>query len=518
MRLSELVAGLQVVPPGADPEIMEITEDSRRVRAGALFVAVPGAQLDGHAYIADAVSRGAAAIVAERTGAVPPGVPAVRVPSSRAALALVAARFHRMPASTLSLVGFTGTFGKTSTSEILRALLDAAGARTGVLGSLGARYRDFYDPGRGLTTPAPVELHRSLGGLEAAGADTVILEVTSHALMMNRVDGLRFSGGLLAAIMPGEHTDFHRTYDDYVDAKRQFLNHLKPGALLAYDADNPAARQVADARGRPDAAAARRTEHRHHRRAAAEIVPERATDDQLESAPSRNAGFSMDGRDADLQVYDAVLDGTGAGFSLGGPLAGAQSGTRLHSPLLGRGHLRNVSLALTYALGIGLPVSAAAAVVATLKPLRRRMESYDVDGRMVLDDTAAHPDSFRSTFAVAASLPRRHLAVVYAVRGRRGVEINRQNALAIADLCSVYGAEPLIVTSSADAAEPADAVQPAEIDATRQALVSRGRRFVWHEMLADALADVLQRTAAGDLIVLVGAQGMNEAKQRLRRG
>lgn len=513
MRLSELVAGFQIVPAGADPEITAVTEDSRQVRPGALFVAVPGTLLDGHAYIADAVARGAAAIVAERTGAIPPGVPVVRVPASRAALALLAARYHRTTAPALSLVGFTGTFGKTSTSEILRALLEAAGSRTGVLGSLGARYRDFYDPGRWLTTPAPVELHRALRGLESAGADTVILEVTSHALMMNRVDGLRFAGGLLAAIMPGEHTDFHRTYEDYVEAKRCFLDHLKPGALLAYDADNLAARQVAESRGRN--APLPRAEHRHHRRRAPEIAPGGTTD---EPVAVRNAGFSLEGRDADLQIYDAVLDGNGASFSLGGPLVGARAGTRLHSPLLGRGHLRNVALALTYALGIGLPVSAAAAVVAALAPLPRRMERYEVDGRCVLDDTAAHPDSFRATFAVAASLPRRNLAVVYAVRGRRGADINRQNALAIADLCSIHGAEPLIVTSSVDATDAADAVQPGEIEATRQALVSRGRRFVWREMLADALADALHRTSAGDLIVLVGAQGMNDAKKLLRHG
>jgi UDP-N-acetylmuramoyl-L-alanyl-D-glutamate--2,6-diaminopimelate ligase len=96
------------------------------------------------------------------------------------------------------------------------------------------------------------------------------------------------------------------------------------------------------------------------------------------------------------------------------------------------------------------------------------------------------------------------------------VETNRLNALALADLCSIHGAEPLIVTSSVDATGPADVVLPAEIDATRQALVSRGRRFVWHEALADALSEALQRTSPGDLLLLVGAQGMNEAKALLQ--
>jgi UDP-N-acetylmuramoyl-L-alanyl-D-glutamate--2,6-diaminopimelate ligase len=483
MRLSRLLAGFRISPPDADPEITGITEDSRKVRPGTLFVAVPGTLLDGHAYIADALSRGAAAVVAERTGAIPPHVPFARVPSSRTALAAIAARFFGTTASKLSLIGFTGTFGKTSTSEVLRALLDASGARTGVLGSLGARFHRFYDPGEGLTTPAPVELHGALRALEAAGASTAILEVTSHALKLGRVEGLRFGGGLLAAIMPGEHTDFHRSYEDYVEAKRQFLAHLEPSALLAYDADNLAARQVVS--DRTDAL--------------------------------RAIGFSLEGRDADVRFYDISLDGDGAAFTVGGRLLGARSGIRIRSPLLGKGHLRNVALALTYSLGVGLPVSAAEAVVSTLTPLRRRMERYEVGGRIVVDDTAAHPDSLRATFEVAALVPHNRMVVVYALRGRRGAEINRQNATVLADLSFLHGTESLIVTSAADQTGASDEPLPLETDATRQALVSRGRKFVWHDALEDALRDALQRTTAGDLIVLVGAQGMNEGKRLMQR-
>jgi len=506
MRLSALLAGFHITPAHADPDITGITEDSRRVGPGMLFVAVPGTSLDGHAYIADAVTRGAAAVVAERTGAIPQGVPVVRVPSSRAALAVLAARFFATTHTRLSLIGFTGTFGKTSTSEILRALLDAGGARTGVLGSLGAQYGGFYDAGSELTTPAPVELHGALRRLETAGATTVILEVTSHALRLGRVDGLRFDGGLLAAIMPGEHTDFHRSYEDYVEAKRLFLAHLKPDALLAYDADNPAARRVI-----ADYSSGARI-NTSHSRPGARIGTDQRRDGHT---PARTIGFSLEGRDTGVRFYDVVMDGKGATFSLGSRKFGAPAGVRMHSPLLGRGHLRNVALALTYALGTGLLLSSARDVVAALTPLRRRMERYEVAGRTVLDDTAAHPDSLRAAFDVVAVLPHNGLAVVYAVRGHRGVDINRQNALALADLCSVLGVEPLIVTSSADCVGPADAVSAAEIDGTRQALVARGRRFVWHDALGDALREAFDRTRAGDVIVLVGAKGMNEAKQIL---
>jgi UDP-N-acetylmuramoyl-L-alanyl-D-glutamate--2,6-diaminopimelate ligase len=480
MRLSELARGIGTDATDGDADITGITEDSRRIAPGMLFVAVPGSSLDGHAYIAEAVARGAAAVVAERVGSVPAGVPVVRVPSAREALARLAARFYGHPAEGLSIIGFTGTFGKTSTSEVLRALLEAAGTRTGVLGSLGGRYRSFHDPGTGLTTPAPVELHRALFGLRAAGARSVIMEVTSHALRLGRVRGLRFSGGLLAAIMPGEHTDFHRSYEEYVAAKRLFLDYLEPDATLAYDADNRAARRLA-------------------------------------REAKRSSGFSLEGRDADLQLYDILVDRHGATFSLGGHAVASAPGARLHSTLLGRGHLRNVALALTYALAGGVPLEAAREVLGRLRPLPRRMEVFAVAGRKVLDDTAGHADSLRAAFDVAALLPHSSIAAVYAVRGRRGVDVSRQNALALGDLVPLHGVDPLIVTASVDAASPADTATEAEIDATRQALVARGCRFIWHDALEAAMRDAVERTGTGDLLVLVGAQGMNAGREILER-
>ncbi len=187
----------------------------------------------------------------------------------------------------------------------------------------------------------------------------------------------------------------------------------------------------------------------------------------------------------------------------------------MHSPLLGRGHLRNVALALTYAIGIGLPAPSAREIIASLTPLRRRMERYDVDGRTVLDDTAGHPDSLAATLDVAAMLPHRGLVVVYAVRGRRGPDINRRNALALADLCHLHGVDPLIATAASDRVGPADTATVEEVDVTRQSLVARGRRFVWHDALADAIGEALARTRPGDLIALVGAQGMNGGKEML---
>ncbi len=479
MRLSELAAGFSV-NARHDPDILAVTEDSRKVKPGSVFIAVRGTSLDGHAYGPDALARGAVAVVVERAGTVPADVPQVRVPSGRTALADLAARFYGSPAEQIAIVGFTGTFGKTSTSEVLRSLLTAHGTAAAVIGSLGARFGDLAIDTGVLTTPGPVELNAALRQLVSAGATTVILEVTSHALKLQRVRGMRFGTGLMAAIMPGEHTDFHRTYEEYVAAKRRFLDHLAPESVLAFDADNHSARTLA---------------------AAAPL--------------SRPAGVSIEGRNAELQLYDVRLDASGATFSVAGALAGSDSGARLHSSLLGSGHLRNVALALASALGAGVPVGVAADVLRGLRPLRRRMEQFDAGGRMVLDDTAAHPDSFRATFEVASLLPTARLVVVYAIRGRRGADINRRNAASLADLSAIHGVDTLIVTGADDVTSAKERAQPDEIDATRQELVRRGSRFVWHDTIAAATRDALARTEAGDLIVLVGAQGMDEGKKLL---
>ena len=478
MRLSELAHGYQIHPSGLDPEITGITEDSRKVAPGTLFVAVRGTSDDGAKYVREAIARGAVALAGD-VSEIPAGVPCVRDVSGRSALADLATRYFGHPARALKIIGFTGTFGKTSTSAILQQLLSAGGDRAGVLGSLGARYGTFHDSGNGLTTPAPVELQRTLHALRTAGAETIIMEVTSHALRLGRVEGLTFGGGLLAAIMPGEHTDFHRSYEDYIDAKRLFLKYLAPDATLAYDADNHAARTLA-----------------------------------AEARVARRSGFSLHGADTDVPLKNVALDHRGARFGIGR--------ARLSTPLLGSGHLKNVALALSYAIPAGISIATARVVLRQLQPLRRRMERYEAAGRMVLDDTAGHPDSLRATFDVAAMLrrgPEMHvsrLVVVYALRGNRGVDINRRNALVLADLAAEHGVTSLVVTASADVVGPVDTASSEEIDASREAFASRGRQIEWHDELQAAIRAAMDLTTEGDVIVLVGAQGMNEGKALLQ--
>ncbi|MEX2271555.1 MAG: Mur ligase family protein [Vicinamibacterales bacterium] len=472
--------------------IHDVTEDSRDVRPGSLFVAIPGTSDDGHRYIADATARGAAAVAIERTDAAPAGLPTVIVPSARTALALFAQRLFDDPSRGLDVIGFTGTFGKTTTSHVLQQLLDAAGSRTAVIGSLGARFNGVSYALGGMTTPSPMVLQRAMRGIRDAGATTVVMEVTSHALRQHRVHGLQFSGGLIAAIRPGEHIDFHRNYEDYVGAKRLFLGYLAPSAILAYDADNRAAAMLARERDdvRDVGVSLRRT-----------AIGERRPEGE------RRTGNLRDRRI--LSLADAIFDDRGALLTV--------DGVQLRSALLGRANLRNVALALAFARQSGLRVGDARDVLARLAPLRRRMERYDIAGRIVLDDTAGHPESFDATFEVADLIPAERTVVACALRGSRGADINRRNALSLAEHAQALRVSRTVVTEAADTAGDLNRVTPDERAAAREAFRQRGLEPVWHETMRGAMKDVAAHTHAGDLIVLVGAQGMDAGRDELQK-
>lgn len=210
MKLSQLLSVLGQ-PCTKDAEITSITTDSREVCPGALFAAEPGARLDGKAYIAEALERGAAAVLCKPP--LPEGIPGAAVENPRAALSLVAAQFYGNPAGQLHLIGVTGTKGKTTTAHMLREILTAAGYRTGMIGTLGAWIgRDFLAP-TGNTTPEPCALQKMFRQMADAGCTHCVLEVSSQAMKLHRVYGLSFDAALFLNLSPdhiggAEHADY----------------------------------------------------------------------------------------------------------------------------------------------------------------------------------------------------------------------------------------------------------------------------------------------------------------------
>ncbi len=238
MRLADLISGLEtplVVEGDGGHEIHAITADSRAVTPGAIFAALPGARADGRAFIAEALARGAVAVLAPADMVWPEGVPAaplLRAKAPRRALALIASRLagSRQPAT---VVAVTGTNGKTSVVNFLREIWARAGLRAASLGTLGLQAPGF-PPGPSLTTPDPVALAATLAALADAGVSHLAMEASSHGLDQHRLDGARFAAGAFTNFTR-DHLDYHRDMEAYRAAKlRLFADLLPEGAPVAF--------------------------------------------------------------------------------------------------------------------------------------------------------------------------------------------------------------------------------------------------------------------------------------------
>jgi UDP-N-acetylmuramoyl-L-alanyl-D-glutamate--2,6-diaminopimelate ligase len=218
-------------------DVAGITADSRQVIPGDLFAAIPGTRADGRSFIADAVDRGAIAVLAPPGTEWPPGVPPrplILDPEPRRRLAQLASVLAGPQPATI--VAVTGTNGKTSTVEFLRQIWSAAGRKSASLGTLGLTAPGF-DPGPGLTTPDPVVLAETLAGLQRAGISHAALEASSHGLHQFRLDGVRFAAGAFTNLTR-DHLDYHRTQQAYRAAKLRLFTELLPaGAPAAACAD-----------------------------------------------------------------------------------------------------------------------------------------------------------------------------------------------------------------------------------------------------------------------------------------
>ena len=228
--LKELLAGApEGIVRGDDTvEVAAIAYDSRAVAPDTAFVAVRGQQNDGHDFIAQAVEKGATVIVAEREETIrdlPKGITSLLVEDSRLALANLACEFYGHPSREMTLVGITGTNGKTTTAHLIAEMLREAGYKeVGIIGTLGAATeRAAYDTGR--TTPESLDLQRLLADFLDGGSEAVVMEVSSHALAMQRVAGCAFDAGVFTNLTQ-DHLDFHETMDEYFAAKSKLFSEV----------------------------------------------------------------------------------------------------------------------------------------------------------------------------------------------------------------------------------------------------------------------------------------------------
>jgi UDP-N-acetylmuramoyl-L-alanyl-D-glutamate--2,6-diaminopimelate ligase len=248
MKLSELLivldeSGLLMPPPAPriggtaeDPDVRALAYDSRAVSPSALFVGLRGLQADGSAFAGQAIAKGAVAVVAEAPAPEHCPVPWVTVGDARLALSLLAAHFYGHPSRFMRVVGITGTNGKTTTSYLVQAAIEAAGIRCGLMGTVQYRVGgDVRDAAR--TTPEAPDVQHMLREMLDAGCGACAMEVSSHALALKRVDGTRFAAAVFTNLTR-DHLDYHEDMERYFAAKRRLFEQLPPGAPAVVNVDD----------------------------------------------------------------------------------------------------------------------------------------------------------------------------------------------------------------------------------------------------------------------------------------
>lgn len=358
MKLGFMLQGLKDLEThgNLEQDIVGVTYDSRLVKPGHLFVALRGSRDDGHRYIQGALERGATAVVAEDVEGIPDGVAKVRVKDSRGALSKIALQFFRNPFKGLSVIGVTGTNGKTTTTYLLESILQVAGAKPGVLGTITYRYEGKAYPAP-VTTPESVDIMRLAREMADAGVGHVVLEVSSHALDQGRTRDCPFRVAVFTNLSR-DHLDYHGTMDEYFRAKSLLFSSLPGGGP---DGPGTAVINLDDPRGQ-------------------ELLA-------LTKANALTYGLN---RRCRVRAESLEVHSTGLAFSLQTPAGGR----KIRSTLLGDFNVYNIMAAAGAAVALGVCMDSVAEGVEALKTVPGRLEPVlNKAGLSLVVDYSHTPDS-----------------------------------------------------------------------------------------------------------------------------
>ena len=428
----------ELLGTGPPTEVTALAYDNRRVSPGTLFFCVPGFTRDGHDFAADAVARGAVALVVQRPLGL--GVPEVRVPDVRAAMGAAAARLHGDPTAQLRVIGITGTNGKTTTAFVVRSLLEAAGVRCGLLGTVKSVVAGAEQPTE-RTTPEAIDLQATFAAMRDGGDRACAMEVSSHALALRRVDGVRFACAVFTNLTQ-DHLDFHPTMEEYFRAKRRLFDELAPGARVV---------NVDDAYGRR----------------LAEEMPGAIT-------------YAVDAP-AHFRATDVAITLTGSSFTLEAPSGRA----RIECPLPGRFNIANVLAALAACSTLGVELEAMVPALAALPRVPGRFEPVAAGQDFaVLVDYAHTPDSLENVLRAARDLADGRVITVFGCggdrdRGKRplmGAIAGRLSDVAIATSDNPRSEDPEAILDEVLAEAPGNVERVTDRAAAIGAALERARR------------------------------------------
>lgn len=443
------LAGRWIKKP-AQETVTDADCDSRRIREGALFVALKGDAVDGHRFVADAVRRGAKVVVAERVVDVPDGVGLFVVEDGRAAAATIAAALNDHPSRKLKMIAVTGTAGKTTTTLLVRHILNACGIPCAALTTISYYTASQPHPSHN-TTPGPFRLHALLREAVQNRYRACVMEVSSHAICQKRVLGIDFSCAVLTNI-GSDHLDYHKTHASYRAAKRRLFETLSSSAVAVLNADDEWFSEF-------------------RRASAARVLSYGLTDGEIRG---RLLSSDLDGILVEVEAYGHA--------------------GRVRVPLVGRHNAYNVLAALGAALSVGVGFEEAVSALGSFAGVPGRLERVGSGRPAVFVDFAHTEDALRAVLSALRPLTKGRLVVVFGCGGDRD-RTKRGKMGAVAESL----ADVVVVTSDNPRSEKPEAIIAEILDGMRhpeRAMVEVDRRA--------AILKALSLARPDDVVVVAG--------------
>lgn len=455
MKLQELLKGVNTISSkgNLDIEISGIAYDSRKVNKGDLFICVSGYKYDGHNYISDAIQKGAVAFITEKDTAAAEAV-MVKVESSRSAMPILASNFYGNPSQKLRLIGITGTNGKTTTTYLIKSIMEANKKKVGLLGTISTQIGDkIYISSR--TTPEALDLQCLFREMADSDVDYVVMEVSSHSLDLGRVEGCNFKIGVFTNLTQ-DHLDFHKTIENYRNAKKKLFYMVKGANIINVD----------DEHGK--------------------IIA-----DELKKLGTKLITYGIDNK-ADIMAKNIEITSKGVGFTIVTPEYEAELNIRIP----GKFSVYNALAAATaaYAEGIHRDIIREGLNKVDNVPGRSEIIKTDTPYTVIVD-YAHTPDGLQNILASVKEYARGRIITLFGCGGDRDKE-KRPIMGNIAGKMSDYS---IITSDNPRTEEPMDIIRQIEVG-----IKSTGCDYICIENRRDAIKYALAMARPDDIVLLAG--------------
>lgn len=448
MYLSELIRGTSITLRGADTDVTDIGYNSRKVVPGSVFCCIVGLNFDGHNFAEQAVANGAAALLVERE--LPIDVPQLVTDDARKGMALISAAFFGHPEQKMRLVGVTGTNGKTTTTYMVKSIAEQAGMKVGIIGTIRNMIgtESLYTE---RTTPESVDLYRLLALMAERSVDLVVMEVSSHALDQNRVYGLPFAVGLFTNLTQ-DHLDYHKTFENYLQAKKKLFYASKQAVI---NADDPYSARISEGLGCP--------------------VTTFGVRDKADIA----------GSNIDITTRGVVFD-----------LHTPSGDIRIDLPIPGLFSVFNAMGSVGAALALGLSLQQIKAGLEIMTSVSGRLESVPT-GRdfSVFIDYAHTPDALENVLKTVREFAKARILCVFGCGGDR----DRAKRPIMGEIGGRYSDFAIITSDNPRSEEPMSIIESIE-----EGIRRTGTHYTVIENRRDAIRYALVEAKADDIVLIAG--------------